>query len=78
MQSGSGTYYTLLFGCFGLKSVPGVHTVSIEFWLRFEPQIRPTRLTINFLFITARTERKVRVCAKLFDFFRRQILIRLS
>nr|AGV40498.1 hypothetical protein [Phaseolus vulgaris] len=35
-------------------------TVSIEFWLRFEPQIRPTRLAINFLFSTARAERKVR------------------
>jgi len=28
-------------------------TVSVEFWLRFEPQIRPTRFAINFLFITA-------------------------
>ena len=52
-------------------------TVSTEFWLRFEPQIRPTRFAINFLFITARTERKVH-CAKLFDFFRGRILIRLT
>ena len=52
-------------------------TVSTEFWLRFELQIRPTRLAINFLFITARTERKVH-CAKLFDFFRGRILIRLT
>jgi len=37
-------------------------TVSIEFWLRFEPQIRPTRLAINFLWIPARAERKVRLC----------------
>ena len=29
-------------------------TVSTEFWLRFEPQIRSTRLAINFLFITTR------------------------
>ena len=29
-------------------------TVSIEFWLRFEAQIRPTRLAINFLLITAK------------------------
>ena len=43
--------------------------VSIEFWLRFEPQIRPTRLAINFLFVTARGERKVHLCVKLFDFF---------
>ena len=50
-------------------------TVSAEFWLRFEPQIRLTRLTINFLFITARAESKVRLCVKLFDFFRGWILI---
>ena len=52
--------------------------MSIEFSLRFEPQIRPTRLTINFLLITVRTERKVRLCVKLFDFFRGWILIRLT
>ena len=44
-------------------------TVSVEFWMRFKPQIGPTRLAINFLFITVRAERKVRLCAKLFDFF---------
>jgi len=44
-------------------------TVSTEFWLRFEPQIRPTRMAINFLFITARDERKVRLCVELFVFF---------
>jgi len=44
-------------------------TVSIEFWLRFEPQIRPTRLAINFLFISVRVERKVRLCAKYLIFF---------
>jgi len=43
--------------------------VSIEFWLRFEAQIRPTRLAINFLLVTARAGRKVRSCVKLFDFF---------
>jgi len=53
-------------------------TMSIEFWLRFEPHIRPTRLTINFLFITTRAERKVRLCAKLLDFFRGWILVRLT
>jgi len=52
--------------------------VSIEFWLRFEPQIRPTRLAIKFLSVTARAERKVRLCVKLFDFFRGWILIRLT
>jgi len=53
-------------------------TVSIEIWLRFEPQIRPTRLAINFLSVTARAERKVRLCVKLFDSFRGWILIRLT
>jgi len=53
-------------------------TVSIEFWLRFEPKIRPRRFLIKFLFITARTERKVCLCAKLFDFFPSRILIRLT
>jgi len=50
-------------------------TVSIEFWLRFEPHILPTRLTISFLLIIAMTERKVRSCEKLLAFFRVWILI---
>jgi len=54
------------------------HIVSTEFWLRFEPQIRPIRFTIKFLFNTARVERKVRLCLKLFDFFPRWILIHLT
>jgi len=45
-------------------------TVSTEFWLRFESRIRPTGLAINFLFITARAERKVRMCVKLLHSFR--------
>jgi len=53
-------------------------TVSIEFWLRFEPQIRPTKLAINFLLITARAKAKVRSCVKLFDIFYGWILIRLT
>jgi len=52
--------------------------VSVEFWLRFELQTRTTRFAINFLFITARAERKVHSCVKLFDFFPRWILIRLT
>jgi len=52
--------------------------VCIEFWLRFERQIRPIRLAINFLLITARDEGKVRLCVKLFYFFRVWILIRLT
>jgi len=53
-------------------------TVSIEFWLRFEPLIRSTRLAIKFLLIIARVDRKVRLCVKLFDFFREWIRIRLT
>jgi len=52
--------------------------VCIEFWVRFEPHIRPTRLTRIFFFITARVEGKIRLCVKLFDFFREWILIRLT
>jgi len=43
-------------------------TVSIEFWLRFDPQIRPTRFIINFLFIIAWAERKVRLCETVWFF----------
>jgi len=52
--------------------------MSIEFQMRLETQTRPTRFAINFLFITARAERKVRSCVKLFDFFPGWILIRLT
>ena len=52
--------------------------MSIEFWLRFESQTRSARLEINFLFVTVRDERKVRMCVKLCNFFRRWILIRLT
>jgi len=52
--------------------------LCIEFWLRFEPQIRPTRFSINFFIITTRVERMVRLCMKQFDFFPRWILIRLT
>ena len=41
----------------------------MEFWLRFEHQIRPTRFSINFLFITSKVEMKVRLRVKMFDFF---------
>jgi len=53
-------------------------TVSTEFWLRFEAQIRPIRLAINFLLITAGAGTKVHLCVKLFDFFRGRILVRLT
>jgi len=45
-----------------------VFTVFVDYSLRFEPQIHPTRLVINFLFITANAERKARLCVKLFYF----------
>ena len=49
--------------------------VCINFWMRFESQIRPTRFSIYFLFIAARVERTVCLCVKLFDYFSRWILI---
>jgi len=52
--------------------------LPIEFWPIFETQIRPTRFVINFLFITVKAERKVRLCVKLFYFFPRRILICLA
>jgi len=52
--------------------------VSTEFRLRFETQIRPRGFAINFVSVTVRPERKVRLCLKLFDFFPRWILIRLT
>jgi len=52
--------------------------VSTEFWLRFETQTPPTGLAIKFLSVTARPERNVRLSLKLFDFFPRWILIRLT
>ena len=55
-----------------------LQTVSIVFWVWFEPQIRPTRLAINVLLITSRVKGKVRLCVKLFDFLRGWILIRLT
>ena len=53
-------------------------TVSIEFWMRFESQIRPTGFAINFLFITVMAERKVRFCVKLFVLFPSWILTCLT
>ena len=78
VHSRSGTYYASLLGYFGLKLLPDIRHCVYWVLARFEPQIRPKRLEINFLFLTARAERKVRLCVKLFDFFRRWILIRLT
>ena len=71
VHSRSGTYYALLLGYFGVKFFQKFVIVSIQFSLRFVPQIRPTKFAINFLFITARAKRKLRLYAKLFDFFPR-------
>ena len=53
-------------------------TMSNEFWLRFEPQIRPTKLRINFLFITARARNESLFVCEVVWFFRGWILIRLT
>jgi len=77
VHSRSGTYYALLLVYFGLKFLPVilhcVYWVLAEIWA---PNSK-TGFAINFLFITASAERKVRLCVKLFDFFRAWILIRL-
>ena len=52
--------------------------MSIEFWVIFEPQNRPTRSTLSFLFIIVGAERKILLCVKLFDFFSGWILILLT
>jgi len=52
--------------------------VPTEFWLRLGPQIHPTRFAINCSFINARAERKVRLYVKLYEFFPKWILIRLT
>ena len=38
---------------FWSENFTGHSSLCVLFWLRFEPQIRPTRLAINFLFVTA-------------------------
>ena len=43
--------------------------VFMDFWLRFESQIHPQRLAINFLFITARADRTVRLVGNSLIFF---------
>jgi len=52
--------------------------VCVEFWMRFEPQIKNHKICNNFLFITAKVERKVPLCVKLFGFFPKRILICLT
>jgi len=73
---GLTTHYSL--GVFGWNFYHTFLTVSIQFWPRVESQIRPIRWAINFSLITARAERKVCLCVKLFDFFRGWILLRLT
>jgi len=52
--------------------------VCIEFWLRSEPQIRPTGFIIIIKNHQHQAERKVCLCVKLFYFFPRWVLIRLT
>ena len=78
VHSRFGTYHAYSLGILVWNFYQTFVTVSFEFWLRFKPLIRPTGLAINFLFITVRAERKVRLCAKLVDFFHGWVLIRLT
>jgi len=64
---GLTTYYSLGLLVSNFKQT--FLTVSIRFWQRFEPQIRPTRSAIYFFILTVRAERKVLLCVKLFHFF---------
>jgi len=73
---GLTTPYSL--GIFGLKFLPDVrhcvYCVLTEIWAPDS-----SHETVNkFLFISARAERKVHLCVKLFHFFREWILIRLT
>jgi len=72
----SGTYYALLLGCFGLKHLADVrhcvYWVLVEIWA-----LDSSHQTGNILFIV-RPGGKVRLCVKLFDFYRGWILIRLT
>jgi len=53
-------------------------TVSIEFLLRFEPQISPTRFVINILLITVRLKGRFVCVWNCLIFFRGWMLIRLT
>ena len=52
-------------------------TVSIEFWQRFEPEIRPTWLTINFFIDHYHGWKECSFVSKTVRFFRGWIIIRL-
>ena len=78
VHSRSRTYYALLLGYFGLEFLPEirhfVYWVLAEIWA----PILSHKIGNKFLFIIARVERKVRLCLKLFDFFRVWKLIRFT
>ena len=78
VHSRSGNTIAYSLGIFVWNIYQTVVSVSTVFWLRFEPQVPPTGLAINFLFITSRAEKKVRLCVKLFNFFCGWILIHLT
>jgi len=69
VHSWSGTYYALLLGCFGMKFLPDVRLcvdwVLAEIWAPDSSH----KIENKILFVTARDERKVCLCVKLFDYF---------
>jgi len=77
VHSRSWTYNALLLHILVWNFYQSFIIVSTKFWIRFEPQIRPPGFAISFLFVTTRAEWMVRLCVKLFDFFRGWIVIRL-
>ena len=77
-HSRSGTYCALLLGYFGLNFLPDIrHCVCWVLAVVWAPD-SSQKIGNKFLFLTARAEMKVRLCAKLFDSFRGWILIRLT
>ena len=75
---GLGLTTTYSLGVFVWNFYQMFVTVSIEFSLKFEPQIRPTRLTINFLLITVTLKGRFVPVWNCLIFFRGSILIRLT
>jgi len=78
VHSLSGTYHALLLGYFGLKFLPDVrHCVC---WVLAEIWVSDSSHKMGNKFFNhhCQGERKVRLCAKLLDFFRGWILIHLT
>ena len=78
VHSQSGTYYSLLLGYFGLKFLSDIchcgHWVLSEIWALTSSH----KICNRFFIHHCQGWKNVRLCVKLFDFFPRIILIRLT